>query len=175
MNTKSEKELINKCKQFVKDIDLKKDSKKIKTYVLTVSKTFPKTHIKSGESTGFVNKISNLFTPEGTKIHTIRANYELWEKRAKEINEGNAVLSIRCWWDKPYKSRQFEICRLERIGVQKLTFQNMIFFNKIDGKENLISEISKNDGLDVPDFIEWFKNYDLSKPMAIIHFTDFRY
>ena len=25
------------------------------------------------------------------------------------------------------------------------------------------------------DFKEWFKGYDLSKPMAIIHFTAFRY
>jgi hypothetical protein len=37
------------------------------------------------------------------------------------------------------------------------------------------NELSKNDGLSLPDFKAWFKNYDLSEPMAIIHFTKFRY
>jgi hypothetical protein len=38
-----------------------------------------------------------------------------------------------------------------------------------------ISELAKNDGLSENDFCEWFRKYDLSKPMAIIHFTNFRY
>lgn len=35
--------------------------------------------------------------------------------------------------------------------------------------------IAKNDGLTPDQFNSWFKNYDLSQPMAIIHFTPFRY
>ena len=35
--------------------------------------------------------------------------------------------------------------------------------------------ISYNDGLTRWDWCDWFKNYDLSKPMAIIQFTKFRY
>ncbi len=35
-------------------------------------------------------------------------------------------------------------------------------------------EIAKNDGLSFEDFCEWFKVRN-KKPMAIIHFTDFRY
>jgi len=32
-----------------------------------------------------------------------------------------------------------------------------------------------NDGLTSNDWLEWFKNYDLSQTLAIIHFTKFRY
>jgi hypothetical protein len=38
-----------------------------------------------------------------------------------------------------------------------------------------IKELAKNDGLSLDDFKAWFKGYDLSKPMSIIHFTTFRY
>jgi len=37
------------------------------------------------------------------------------------------------------------------------------------------NSIARNDGLSFDDFEEWFKDYDLSKPMAIIHYSDFRY
>jgi hypothetical protein len=146
----------------------------MKTFVLTVSKKFPKTHIKSGENTGFVNQISKLFTSENTKIHTIRANFDLWEKRIKEINEGKAVLSIRYWSDKPYNSKQVEICVLERVGIQKLDNPANFVFAPIEGKMVNWDEVAKNDGLSFYDFCEWFKVRN-DKPMAIIHFTDFRY
>ena len=32
-----------------------------------------------------------------------------------------------------------------------------------------------NDGLSLDDWFSWFNDYNLSKPMAIIHFTNFRY
>jgi len=32
-----------------------------------------------------------------------------------------------------------------------------------------------NDGLSFDDWLDWFKDYDLTKPMAIIHFTPMRY
>lgn len=154
----------------------------MKTFVLTVSKTFPKTHKKSGQNTGFVQQITNLFTNENTKIHTIRANYDLWEKRAKEINEGKAILSIRYWSEKPYNSKQVEICRLEKIGVQKLVFKDRKLLGEIaivPDKDIFhsytIADISKNDGLSFEDFKEWFNKYDLSNPMAVIHFTQYRY
>jgi len=150
---------------------------KIKTYVLTVSRVFPKTHKRAGQNTGFVQQITKLFSSENTKIHTIRANYDLWNKRAKEINEGRAILSIRYWSDKPYNSKQVEICRLEKGGIQKICFLNGNIYDPIidDNIEKSLAEVSFNDGLSAIDFIEWFKGYDLSEPMAIIHFTDFRY
>lgn len=46
--------------------------------------------------------------------------------------------------------------------------------NKIRKKE-AISVIFENDGLSLADWCDWFRHYDLSKPMAIINFTKFRY
>lgn len=146
----------------------------MKTFVLTVSKQFPKTHFRAGESTHFVENIKRLFSNECEKIHTIRTNYELWSKRAKEINEGKAILSIRYWSDKPYNSKQVEICKLERIGVEKLEDPTNFVFAPIGNKEINWEEIAKNDGLSFEDFCEWFK-VRTKKPMAVIHFTDFRY
>lgn len=146
----------------------------MKKYVLTVSKQFPKTHKKAGLDTGFVSAIKNLFSPESTKIHTIRHNYDLWTKRAKEINDGKAILSIRYWSGKPYNSNQVEICRLEKIGIEKLENPTVFLFAPIEGRSVNWEDVAKNDGLSFDDFCDWFK-IRTSSPMAIIHFTDFRY
>jgi hypothetical protein len=172
----------------------------MKTFVLTVSKEFPKTHKRAGETTGFLEKLAcSLFCPGDCsichinsetfkKIHTIRSNYELWAKRIEQIQKGEAILSIRYWSGKPYNSPQVKIHELDRdsgIGIQALVFPDKSLFNStICGPEfpkptwykgAIISELSKNDGLSIEDFRIWFKNYDLSKPMAIIHFTPMRY
>lgn len=152
-----------------------KSATKIKTYVLTVSEFFPKTHNKAGLPTGFIDKI-------GIKIkkHTIRGNYSLWEKRIEEIQKGNAVLSIRYWTGKPYNSKQKEVYVLDKnsnVAVQKIHFDDYLYSCLIDGKRVSVSSemIAENDGLNNQDFENWFKKYDLNKPMAIIHFTDMRY
>jgi len=118
------------------------------------------------------------------KIHTIRANYELWAKRIEQIQKGEAILSIRYWSGKPYHKDergigQVEICQLDKdsgIGFQKIEFLNANIYDPVSEITYLkISELAKNDGLSLEDFKEWFKKYDLSEPMAIIHFTSFRY
>lgn len=157
----------------------------MKTYVLLISRYFPAKHPRSGESTFFPARIQNgLGEPHyipspASKIHTIRANYDMWSKRAEEINAGKAVLSIRYWSGRPYQSKQVEFCKLERIGIQKLGFSSGKIhypFIDVDKASSLdIEVIAKNDGLSFDDFEAWFKGYDLSKPMAIIHFTEFRY
>ncbi len=146
----------------------------MKTFVLTVSKQFPKTHKKAGKSTGFVENISRLFSKDSEKIHTIRSNYDLWQKRAKEINEGKAILSIRYWSEMPYRSKQVEICKLERVGVEKLEQPDNFVFAPIEGKPIDWEVVAKNDGLSFEDFCEWFKSRQ-KEPMAVLHFTDFRY
>ena len=146
----------------------------MKTFVLTVSRTFPKTHKRAGENTGFVWQISKLFTNENTKIHTIRVNYDLWVKRAKEINEGKAILSIRYWSGKPYNSKQVEFCQLTKMGLQKLDNPANFVWAEIDGKKCNWENVAKNDGLSFDDFCEWFKVRQNS-PMAVIHFTEWRY
>ena len=151
----------------------------MKKYIITLSKFFLKQHIRAGEETGF--KDSFL---KGKKVHTIRANYNLWEARIKEVQEGKAVLSIRQWSGLPYRSKQDEITELSKedgVGIQKLTFNkdsNGEFFLEdfdIDGKYIDFDKLAANDGLLTEDWFRWFKRYDLSKPMAVIHFTSFRY
>ena len=156
----------------------------MKTYVITLSKTFPKTHRRAGEPTNFRTLLET-----GVKKHTIRANYPLWAKRIKEIQDGEACISIRQWSGKPYASKQEEICRLTSdngVGIQKV-FINPNMFNpellvaaldrEGNGFNTALSSgfLAEYDGLPFLDWHDWFKNYDYSQPFAIIHFTEFRY
>jgi hypothetical protein len=49
------------------------------------------------------------------------------------------------------------------------------FFVKVDGRYIRRKDIATNDGLSEDDFKAWFEGYDLSKPKAVIQFTNFRY
>ena len=166
----------------------------MKTYVIMLAKTFPRGHSRFGDSTKFkkflLRVLENydedeigkwdcwpLFIHDGKKIHTIRDNYDMWKKRFDEIDAGKACLSIREWEGKPYRSKQVEIIRLTKedgIGLQKLTF-NERMQSCVEGKTIREGHIAYNDGLQWDDWEDWFKNCDMSKPLAIIHFTKFRY
>lgn len=73
----------------------------MKTYVITLSRTFPAKHPRKGEPTNFDYQVLNavwrshnmsIVLPQyGMKLHTIRANYELWSKRFKQIDDGKAA------------------------------------------------------------------------------------
>lgn len=168
----------------------------MKTYVITLSKRFPAGHNRAGDLTFFHEALSNaLHNTEATltvddaddtsikiyerKIHTIRANYPLWDKRIAEVEQGEACLSIRQWTGKPYHSKQVEIARLTKedgVGIQRLEFVNgKLGLPRIGIVYQRKNEIALNDGLSFEDWENWFKNYDLAQPMAIIHFTKFRY
>lgn len=159
----------------------------MKTYVITLSRHFLANHKRAGEETHFKEKfllgqgLTDYDIPSLAKLHTIRANYSLWEKRIKEVQEERAVLSIRQWGGNPYRSKQVEIARLTAeggVGVQKLCFPNRSTA-LVDYPERKLSVdfklLAKNDGLSLADWCDWFRHYDLSKPLAIIHFTNFRY
>ena len=158
----------------------------MKTYVITLSRTFPQTHQRAGEPTFFKDKFHAAITSNDAywnKLHTIRANYELWKKRFEQIKSGDACLSIRQWAGKPYASKQVEIATLTKddgIGLQKLEFYKGCLQQPIHscGLTIKAERLAQNDGLSFADWIGWFSgsaNYDLSKPFAIIHFTKFRY
>lgn len=174
----------------------------MKTYVITLSRKFPKGHRKEGEPTFFKEKFmlgqQCQFCPpkdrdtnypecdeclkhcEPIKLHTIRANYDLWSKRFEQVERGEACISVRQWTDKPYRSPQVEIARLTQehgIGIQKLEFAGTLNCLTIDGEYSIsdLNRLAANDGLLFEDWESWFKAYNLSKPMAIIHFTKFRY
>ncbi len=135
----------------------------MKTYVITIRRNFPATHANKGQETNFLDAIKN-----GTKIHTIRKNYLLWSKRFEKINAGEACISLRYWSGLPYRSKMIEAFSFDKshgIGLQQ-----MALFNNSN-----LDDIAKNDGLSREDFDEWFKKVEKSEPLAIIHFTNFRY
>ena len=180
----------------------------MKTYVIIVSSTFPSTHQSKGqnthfkekieiglgryEATGFLDGISRNWTNiDVPKIHTIRSNYPLWEKRISKVLKYEAIISLR-YWELPggcytKGNKQIEIARLsadDNIGIQELRFEEGGFFFPTviveEGgiekyKRCAIDKLAKADGLSFEDFEAWFKGYDLSKSMPIIHFTNFRY
>lgn len=153
-----------------------------------LSRVFPKTHPRAGEETGFAPKILaaiNGLPVFNKKIHTIRANYPLWQSRIAEVEHGEAVIKLRQWLGEPYRSKTVLLCTLtaaDGIGLQKLTMKmtdrgirqplyivddRMVFTGG--------SLLAQNDGLSLADWSDWFKDYDWSQPLAIIHFTPFRY
>lgn len=172
---------------------------KINRYRLAISRTFPATHPKKGKQTWFTDKIlltlekfkaCTIFDYENDekiivwhKIHTIRSNYPLWEKRMAEVQAGRAVIELFYWSGKPYNSPQVVFATLDKdsgCGVQRISMASDLFCASIatSYSENLViglEVINSGDGLSLEDFKAWFKGYDLHKPLAIIHFTSFRY
>lgn len=75
-----------------------KEQEDMKTYVITLSQTFPATHSRKGQLTYFRQQLLNalnigkkgsaVYVPHsgssddrlGYKFHTIRANYPLWKE-----------------------------------------------------------------------------------------------
>jgi hypothetical protein len=128
---------------------------------------------------------------EDSKITTIRENYALWEKRMQKVKAGKAVIDLY-YWEKPggyytKDNKQIVFATLDKdsgCGLQRLILKpkcvlsdsielfsiDQNFYNPLN-----MAFLAKNDGLTYEDFKAWFKRYDLSKPMAIIHFTPFRY
>lgn len=172
------------------------------TYVLTISEKFPKTHNRSGAPTNFVNQIFggvkkhtirgnyDLWKKRFEKINQGKAILSLryWEGKPYASKQIEIIY----------------LHNTMGIGLQRLDFVPMIMTTKecikkangsiyipmimttkeiirtSDGSIGIptnsnLEALAQNDGLSLDDFKEWFKKYDLSKPMAIIHFTQFRY
>ncbi len=155
-----------------------KKIKKLKPYVITVSKNFIGKHPKKGEPTKFKEKIKS-----GEKKHTIRSNYDFWSKRIDNVNAGEAVLSIRQWSGKPYNSKQVEIKKLfaGEVGIQQITTTGNAYdisIRKLNNTHRFLTDlkiriIAQNDGLSIKDFRDWFEEPLIDG--CIIHFTKLRY
>lgn len=166
----------------------------MKIYVIILSERFPKPHPQKGQNTNFKWLFINR-----KKIHTIRKNFSRWEKIISRVQNGEAVLSIRQWEGKPYRSKQVEIGRLTTengVGIQKVVFsrseweedngQHFCYWAAVDGKKINIDDIAINDGfLDFRNYVSWFDSeIEKQNPdkegwrhleLAVIHFTKFRY
>lgn len=161
--------------------------KKIKTYNIMLSKVFPVTHKRAGEPTFFSQKVQaakypTVFPNEVPKLHTIRANCYLWEKRIADVQVGKAEICLRQWTGKPYRSKTVVLMRLtadDGVGLQKLRFTVDTDCKRVAIIDGIslpsLRVLADNDGLSLDDWNDWFRGYDCSKSMAIIHFTNFRY
>lgn len=166
----------------------------MKTYVIMLSKVFPATHSRKGDPTYFGLKVQAaqhplIFDNVVPKVHTIRENYTLWRDRIAQVQAGKAELSLRQWSGVPYRSKTVEIMRLgwyNGVGIQKLNFgwHNGVQMPVIDGRymygvNGSKAELAMHDGLSLEDWQEWFKGHEKDtvhdNPLAIIHFTHFRY
>ena len=162
--------------------------KKKVTYFLMLSAVFPKGHPSEGEPTCFKDKLLK------EKIHTFRGNADLWEKRARKINAGEAELSIRQWSGKPYEkgSHQIEIARITKLGTQRATVTyrpyktNGVYLPycaEVEGgryhdKVIEMEKLAANDGLSLDNFRYWFASRERTAKAfhgVLLHFTDFRY
>jgi len=114
---------------------------KKKIIVLMVAKNFLVGHRREGEPTNFKESIL-----KGIKKHTIRGISTKWDKAREDLEAGRAVLSIRQWTGKPYRSPQVEIARSEHATIQ----ERFILDSECD-------VYAKNDGLMLDDFNSWFK------------------
>lgn len=85
------------------------------------------------------------------------------------------MLSIREWTGKPYKSPQRELSVQEEIGLQKLEMTHLGWFVDDADSDVKTHTIALNDGLLMNDFTEWFRGVKIGEPMAIIHFSNYRY
>lgn len=127
--------------------------------VIVFSKLFPKYHPKAGKPTFFLQKIlHSLVTPDYRPVGELG-----WPPKFHTIREGERwkvgdMFSARYWSDKPYRSKQEEFARLEIKKEWKVRIETgggwMDIF--INGENGSNLEISKNDGLDVEDFFDWF-------------------
>jgi len=147
-------------------------------YVIMIAQKFLKGHRRAGQETDFES-----FVVSGNKKTTIRGNYSLWLKRFQKIQADQAYISLRKWSGKPYRSKQIEIKQLHKsdgIGLEKLVISSIgAIVNNCKTVAPFVQvddyDLALNDGLGLMDFQSWFAGYDLTDPMAIIHFTPFRY
>ena len=145
--------------------------KQKKQVVLMIAKNFLAYHKKAGQSTEFEAKIKDK-----EKVHTIRPNYEKWKEKIEEVKSGKAELVLKQWEGRPYHStpnKLFIFDAKDDVEVSKLTKTADGFFVN-DTKKVEPEDLAKNDGLSLQDFEDWFKVFP-EEPMAIIHFTGFRY
>lgn len=164
------------------------------TYVLILSTTFPAGHSQSGKKTffkeGIINGINGNIEKneyQHYKIHTIRANYELWHKRIGKVRRGEAIISVRQWTGKPYRSSQVEILKITKDnnpGTQQIFmtyhpvfgYEVSVNTKELFGKQER-EKLAENDGLSINEFSDWFFKRGKLDGFSgvIIHFTGFRY
>lgn len=154
-----------------------KNMKEKRKAILSLCKTFPTGHRRVGEPTLFEKNLV-----DGVKIHTVRSNEgNAWAKRCQDVMQGRKYLSVRQWTGRPYNSKQEEIARFDKIGLQNITMaynsEDGVLQCWVDGHRVPVETVAANDGLSTEDFVNWFfgRNPKNIFEGVVIQFTDFRY
>lgn len=157
--------------------------------IITFSTSFQTKHPRKGEPTFFVEKIFSglaenfpdwrmpkdftkydwhtYYNNRRHKIHTIRqgSRFKAGEK-----------FSPRIWSEKPYMSKQIifsedlTITHIDRFEFNRYHF--ILNYERIEFDDERLITIAANDGLNVQDFVAWFKKPFIGQ---IIHWTDYKY
>ena len=131
---------------------------------------------------GLPDKLTGSEPPTALKLHTLRGDLQKWTKYFELIKAGTHYLSVREWAGRPRQSAQVEVLRLTKdnlIGLQRLDFvfdkTGKSFTVMVDRKVIPVDKLANNDGLSLNDWLAWMKDEDLTQPMAVVQFTQFRY
>ena len=143
--------------------------------MLVLSTVFGRGHKRVGQPTHFVESMQ-----AGTKLHTIRANTELWRRRAAKIDAGEMELSIRVWSGRPYRSQQVEVARLTQLHVQSIEAvmgaTDALPRVWIDGQEVAdVEQVARNEGLELADWVGLFLKRTNHYEGVVLQFGSFRY
>ncbi len=130
--------------------------------VISVSRVFPATHPRKGDSTDFIEKILKSLYPNlnqesilnlTPKHHTIRKGSR-WQK--------GEMASLKYWSGRPYHTTPVEFAQVEIVETKKI----LIFLDgsldirfDIDGiylNHSQIQQLCQNDGLSFDDLQRWF-------------------
>lgn len=151
--------------------------------VLTFARHFPAGHCRKGEPTYFVEQILNAVMPRGVngiidrnaidrKVLDIINDFVILDGRLEKHHTIRAgarfkpgdMASLRVWSNKPYRSKQIEFAQVEvkKVWVVRIEFSKDIIWVQINGGMRTYAfqnELAKNDGLELQDFIDWFKGH----------------
>ena len=144
-----------------------------KCYVLMLQSHFHAKHPRKGSRTLFEQLVQR-----GVKIHTFRDNFQELLRQSHGNNAGTGYMSLRVWEGKPYHSKQREVKRLYRIGVQDAEAQvtDGSLCLVIDGKNHQAPWcVASSDGMCMGDLQEWLCPDGKPWSGCLVHFTDMRY
>ena len=150
-----------------------------KTVILILARTFSRRHHRAGQETRFAESVT-----QGTKIHTIRSDYDLWSHNIDKVRNGNFFLSLRQWQGESFRSKHIEVKELKTtVGYERIILEcdpdTRALTATINGTPyHDIELLAHNEGLTYDDFVDWFFGQGIYRTRfkgIIVHFTDFRY
>ena len=116
---------------------------------------------------------------DGTKHHAVLPNFDIWNRRMKEIEAGEAALEIAEYARSPISSVPFLRLTIEDgIGLQLIKFRSDGMVYEIDGMHSagFNDLVPDNEGLPALYFRNWILHSEkLYEPFEIVHFGKFRY